>query len=78
MDPNGCVPSLKGLAVDLSTVKQLVQLPGGEEGGDTELEVTGVNPNPHRKHLALRRQRASAFYVLLWHQNLCFEKIWVS
>lgn len=26
MDPNGCVPSLKGLGVDLSVVKRLVQL----------------------------------------------------
>lgn len=65
MDPNGCVPSLKGLGVDLSTVKQLVQLPGGEEGADSELGVTGVYPNPRRKHLALCRQRASAFYAFM-------------
>ena len=78
MDPNGCVPSLKGLGVDLSTVKQLVQLPWGEEGGGGELEVTGLNPNPRRKHLALRRRRASAFYADLWHQNLCPHWIAVS
>lgn len=63
MDPNGCVPSLKGLGVDLSTVKQLVRLSRGEEGGSSELGVTGLNPNPHRKHLALRRRHASAFYA---------------
>lgn len=65
MDPNGCVLSLKGLRVDLSTVKQLVRLPGGEEGGDSELQVTGVNPNPRRKHLALWRRHASAFHAPL-------------
>lgn len=75
MDPNGCVPSLKGLGVDLSTVKQLVLLPWGEEGGGGELEVTGLNLNPCRKHLALRRRHASAFYADLWHQNLCAERI---
>lgn len=78
MDPNGCVPSLKGLRVDLSTVKQLVQLPWGEEGGGGELEVTGLNPNPCRKHLVLRRWHASAFYADLWHQNLRSERIAVS
>lgn len=54
MDPNGCVLSLKGLGVDLSVVKRLVQLPQGEEGGGSEPEVTGLNPNLCRKHLALR------------------------
>lgn len=41
MDPNGCVPSLKGLGVDLSTVKQLVQLPrgGGEGGGGSQVWI---------------------------------------
>lgn len=78
MDPNGCVPSLKGLRVDLSAVKQLVQLPRGEEGGGSELQVTGLNPNPCRKHLALRRRHASAFYADLWHQNLRSERIAVS
>lgn len=75
MDPNGCVASLKGLGVDLSVVKQLVQLPRGKKtGGSSELEVTGLNPNPCRKHLALHRQHASAFYADLWYQNLCPEK----
>lgn len=78
MDPNGCVPSLKGLGVDLSIVKQLVWLSQGEEGGSRELGVTGLNPNPRRKHLALRRRHASAFYADLWHQNLCLETIAVS
>lgn len=67
MDPNGCVPSLKGLGVDLSTVKQLVHLPRGEEGGGGELGVTGLNPNPCRKQL--RRRHASAFYADLWLQK---------
>lgn len=53
MDPNGCVPSLKGLGVDLSVIKRLVQLPRGGERGGGEPEVTGVNPNPSGKHLAL-------------------------
>lgn len=61
MDPNGCVPSLKGLGVDLSVVKQLVQLPRGEEGGGSELWVTGVNPNPYRKHFALHRRMLLPF-----------------
>ncbi len=43
MDLNGCVPSLKGLEVDLSIIKQLVQLPCGEEEGGSEPEVTGLN-----------------------------------
>lgn len=61
MDPNGCVPSLKGLGVDLSVVKLLVQLPRGEEGGGSELWVTGVNPNPYRKHFALHRRMLLPF-----------------
>lgn len=78
MDPNGCVPSLKGPRVDLSAVKQLVQLPRGEEGGSSEPEVTGLNPNPRRKHLALRRRHASAFYADLWRRNLWAERTAVS
>ena len=78
MDPNGCVPSLKGPRVDLSAVKQLVQLPWGEEGDSSEPEVTGLNPNPRRKHLAWRRRHASAFYADLWRRNLWAERIAVS
>lgn len=64
MDPNGCVPSLKGLGVDLFAVKRTMHLPRGEEGAGCEPEVTGSNPNPRRKQL--RRWHTSAFYADLW------------
>lgn len=67
MDPNGCVPSLKGLGVDLSIVKQLIHLPRGEEGGGSEPEVTSLNPNPCWRQLG--RWHSDAFYADLWHQN---------
>ena len=47
MDPNGFVLSLKGLRLDLSAVKQLMELPRGEKGSGGEPEVIGLNPDYH-------------------------------
>lgn len=49
MDPNGCVPSLKGLGVDLFVVKLLVATAPRRRKGGSELEVTGLNPGLCRK-----------------------------
>lgn len=73
MDPNGCVLSLKGLGADLSTVKQLIHLPRGEEGSGSEPEVTGLIPDPCWKQL--RRGHVDVFYADLWHVTFWSEII---
>lgn len=73
MEPNGCVLSLKGLGADLSTVKQLIHLPRGEEESGSDPEVTGLIPNPCWK--PLRRRHGDAFYADLWHRTFWSEII---